>query len=68
MAQSTRLLTAAQACRLLGIGRTSLYLLTRQGKIPKPIHPVAGCARWPEHELVAFVERLAEARDRTAAA
>ena len=63
-----RLLSCDQARRLIGVGRTSFYQLVTKGELPRPLHPLPGAARWREDEIRAYIERLTEARDRTAAA
>jgi excisionase family DNA binding protein len=50
------LVSVEDAAGLLGIGRTTLYELIRQGDV-RPIR-IGRCVRIPQRELEAFVERL----------
>jgi excisionase family DNA binding protein len=49
------LVPAAEAARLLGIGRTTLYELVKRGELT-PIR-IGRCVRFSVVELVRFVER-----------
>lgn len=51
------LVCADEAARLLGIGKTTLYQLIKDGVLA-PIH-IGRCVRFPVAELEALVERLA---------
>ena len=50
------LVSVEQAAGLLGIGRTTLYELMRQGDV-RPIR-IGRCVRIPQRELEAYVARL----------
>ncbi len=50
------LVSVEHAAGLLGIGRTTLYELIRQGDV-RPIR-IGRCVRIPQRELEAYVERL----------
>ena len=52
-----RLIRPKEAARLLGIGKSTLYLFVKNGKVPKPTrisHKVAG---WPMHVLIDWRDR-----------
>jgi excisionase family DNA binding protein len=50
------LVSARDATRILGVGRTTIYELIRQGRI-HPVH-IGRCLRIPVVELERFVEGL----------
>ena len=50
------LVSVEDAAALLGIGRTTLYELIRQGDV-RPIR-IGRCVRIPQRELQAYVDRL----------
>ena len=50
------LVSVEEAAALLGIGRTTLYELIRQGDV-RPIR-IGRCVRIPQRELEAYVNRL----------
>ena len=45
------LLTRQQVEKILGIRRSTIYKLMRQGKLPTPITISRGCVRWKKSEL-----------------
>lgn len=45
------LLTRQQVEKILGIRRSTIYKLMRQGKLPEPIKISPGCVRWRRAEL-----------------
>lgn len=45
------LLTRQQVEKMLGIRRSTVYKLMRQGKLPEPIQITPGCVRWRKAEL-----------------
>ena len=53
------LVPSADAARILGIGRTTLYELVKSGDLT-PIH-VRRCVRFSMHEIEQFVESLRRA-------
>ena len=48
------LLSAEQAARLLGIGRSKFYAMHSAGQVPLPVS-LGGCVRWDRRELSAWV-------------
>lgn len=60
-----RLLKTSEACAMLGICRTTLWQLRRQGVVPRPVK-IAGMVRFRESEVQALIDRLAAERDRVA--
>ena len=55
--ETERLIRSAEACRLLGISKTTLYRMTMRGDIVKPTrisHRVAG---WPMRVLMGWRDR-----------
>ena len=45
------LLTRQQVEKMLGIRRSTIYKLMRQGRLPEPIQISPGCVRWQKSEL-----------------
>jgi len=48
------LLTAEQAARMLGIGRSKFYSMHSAGLLPLPVS-LGGCVRWDRQELRAWL-------------
>lgn len=48
------LVDAAEACRLLGIGRSLFFALKSGGRLPDPVH-LGRAVRWGRDELRAWV-------------
>jgi excisionase family DNA binding protein len=44
------LVSATEAAKALGIGRTTFYKHVKTGALPKPRH-IGRCARWPLAEI-----------------
>jgi excisionase family DNA binding protein len=55
-APTTLLVTAREAARMLGVGRTTLYALMNQGQL-RPVH-IGRSVRIPLAELERFVDTL----------
>jgi predicted DNA-binding transcriptional regulator AlpA len=55
--------------RLGGVGSETVYRLARLGKFPKPVKLSEGgnASGWYEHEVEAYLEKLAAQRDGAAA-
>lgn len=49
------LLPAAEAAKLLGIGKTKFYALHASGRLPLPIRLGSKCARWSKLELEEWI-------------
>jgi excisionase family DNA binding protein len=50
------LLRTAEACQLLGVGRSTLYRLARAGKLRRKKLPGSNIVRWARRDLVRFSE------------
>ena len=50
------LLTRHQVEKMLGIRRSTIYKLMRQGKLPEPIQISSGCVRWQKSELEDWID------------
>ena len=46
------LLTRQQVEKILGIRRSTVYKLVREGRLPTPIQISRGCVRWSRAELI----------------
>jgi len=57
-----RYLTLKDVCRAVGVSKTCIYTMARQGKFPRPVKVGAGViSRWSEDEVTAWHHaRLAE--------
>lgn len=53
---------ANQVQEILGIKRSSMYSLIRQGKLPKPFH-IGTCSLWVTAEIQAVVDVCIAERD-----
>lgn len=58
-----KLLTAKQVLAMIGIGRTTLYAMMREGEFPKPIQITKGRVAWIGSEVEKWVMERAEQRD-----
>jgi excisionase family DNA binding protein len=58
--QDAELMTAAQAARFLGIGKTKLYQLAALDERLKPVKLPGGGKRWRRADLEAFVASLGD--------
>lgn len=45
-------------CRLVGLGRSQIYTMVRQGKFPRPVRLGRRCSRWRMEAIRAWVEGL----------
>jgi len=57
---------ANQVQEILGIKRSSMYSLIRQGKLPKPFH-IGTCSLWVTAEIQSFVDDCIAKRDEVSA-
>jgi prophage regulatory protein len=57
-----RLLKLAEVIPLVGLGKTMIYRLEREGKFPTRYKPGGHASRWSEAEIRAWKERLSEQR------
>ena len=46
-----RLVKAREVCEMLGISKSTLHRLIRQGKFPRQVKLGAGTSRWPSQEV-----------------
>lgn len=58
---SELLLSVRQVAGRLGVCVRGVWRLVAQRKIPQPVY-VGRCARWPQSEIAAYIERLKEER------
>ena len=55
LALPQRLLKLPEVCHQVGVGKTMIYALIKQGQFPKPYRIGAGAARWSQHEIEAWI-------------
>ena len=53
-----RLLRLAEVRSRVGLGKTSIYEMVRQGLFPKPIKITPAAVRWSEREIDAWIASL----------
>lgn len=56
------LLTRHQVEKLIGIKRSTIYKLMREGVFPEPLKISDGTVRWPKAELETWLNSLPRAR------
>lgn len=52
------LISLDDVCRLVGLGRSQIYAMVRDGKFPRPVRLGRRCSRWRMASVRAWVERL----------
>jgi len=50
-----RHLSVAEVRTALGISRTTLWRLTREGRLPRPVRITQKRVAWPESEIAAYL-------------
>lgn len=55
MTDNDRLLRRSEVEARVGLGRTSIYRLMRQGRFPEPLKVGPKAVRWPESEIEAWL-------------
>jgi len=58
--QNTRALRVKEAASYLGIGVSTFWRWSKEGRLPKPIHLSSRCSVWRMADLEAFIERQAQ--------
>lgn len=61
-AHPTRLIRLPEVLRRLGVGRTLLYQLVSEGRLPRPVKITPRLSAWLEADVEAFIQRIAESR------
>ena len=56
-----RIIRPAEACRILGIGRSTLYRQVSAGRLPPPIKITPGASGWPESVIRDYIAERAAA-------
>lgn len=63
----TRLLRLAEVERLVGIKRSTIYALCRQGRFPAPIKYLGRYSAWVDAEVLSWIDtQIRTARDPSA--
>lgn len=67
------LITIKAACAILGgsespLDRSTYYKGAREGRFPKPIHPVPGCSRLSKRKILELRQRLLDRGESTGVA
>lgn len=58
--QADRVLRLPEVLNTVGIGRSTLYALIREGRFPAPIHLSARCRGWKRSHVLAWVSARAQ--------
>lgn len=61
-AQPLRLMTITEVCQFTGLGESTVWDMSRRGRLPKPVKLGTRVTRWVSSELDAWVEDLAAKR------
>lgn len=62
-----RLLKLSQVMEIVGLGRTMVYRLIREGKFPAPYKPGGYSSRWSENDIREWLGKVDEERRQRAA-
>ena len=54
-----RLLSVADLCRVLGVGRSTIWRWRRDGILPPPIELTPSTSRWPEDQIAEWLRAKA---------
>ncbi|MBS7698689.1 MULTISPECIES: helix-turn-helix domain-containing protein [unclassified Chelatococcus] len=60
---ASELIDGAEVCRVLGISRSSLWRLVRDGVFPRPIALSAQTRRWRREDLAKYIDARVAERD-----
>ena len=50
-----RLIKLDEVCRRVGLGKSMIYEMIREGRFPRPYKISPFASRWSEHEIVAWI-------------
>lgn len=56
-------LKISQVVRCTGLGRSTIYAMSRSGEFPKQVELSRGRVGWPRHEIAAWQQSRIDARD-----
>ena len=62
-----RILRRETVSELVGVGRSTLYEMMRQGRFPRPVHINSRAVGWVASEIEDWIEARRAERDRAAA-
>lgn len=51
-----RLIKLEEVCRRVGLGKTMIYAMIKDGKFPRPYKISPFASRWSEREVVAWID------------
>ncbi len=51
-----RFLKLTEVCRRVGLGKSMIYDMIRQGRFPRPYKLSLSASRWSEREVVAWID------------
>lgn len=57
------LLDVKQVSQLCNIGKSTIWVLVKEGKFPKPVKLTTRCTRWKKSDVVAWGENLLNEND-----
>lgn len=50
-----RLIRIDEVCQRVGLGKSTVYVMMRDGRFPKPYKISFGAVRWSEEEIAAWI-------------
>lgn len=53
-----RLIKLDEVCRRVGLGKTMIYAMIKDGKFPRPYKISPFASRWSEREIVAWIDDM----------
>lgn len=62
MLGSDRLIPLAEVMRIVGLGRTAIYGMIRDGQFPKQVKPRPRASRWIEREVMEWINACGDER------
>ena len=51
-----RLMKLDEVCRRVGLGKTMIYAMIKEGRFPRPYKISPFASRWSEQEVVAWID------------
>lgn len=53
-----RLIKLDEVCRRVGLGKTMIYAMMKDGRFPRPYKISPFASRWSEREVVAWIDEV----------
>src|SRR3546814_15537556 len=62
--QPERFVKLPEVCRRVGLGKSMIYEMIREGRFPAPYKLSPFASRWSEREIVAWIDEMNDGLDR----